>query len=75
MDLFGENRLDVLRSRLASCEVERLVLLAIIKSATSDIRKDAFTEYTGVLMNIRLLNREIIEVENRQPDTSGASHV
>lgn len=75
MGLLDEDRLNVLRSRLANCEVESVALLAIIKSATSDIRKDAFTEYTGALMNIRMLKRAIIEAENEHPDSSGASHV
>ena len=68
MEPLGENRLNVLRSRLASCELERLVLLAEIRSASTTAirRKEAFTEYTGVLMNIRVLNRAIIEVEDQR---------
>lgn len=74
MGLLDEDRLNMLRSRLANCEVERVALLAIVKSATSDIRKDAFTEYTAALMNIRMLKRAIVEIQ-KQPGTSGASHV
>ena len=70
----GEGRLNVLRSRLASCEIERVVLRVEIKSASTPVnrKKEAFTQYTAVLMNIRMLNRAIIEVENRLPGTSGA---
>lgn len=76
MEPLGENSLNVLRSRLASCEIERVVLFAEIKSASTTLgrRKELFTEYTGVLMNIRMLNRAIIEVENRL-GAPGASHV
>ena len=73
----GEGRLNVLRSRLASCEIEKVVLRVEIKSAstTTNRRKEAFTQYTEVLMNIRVLNRAIIEVENQQRGPSSALDV
>lgn len=74
MSLPDEGRLNELRSQLAQCEIEKVVLRAITKSATSDIRKDAFTEYTRALMDIVQLKRAIMEIENPQHGTSGASH-
>ena len=64
----GEGRLNVLRSRLASCELDRVVLLVEIKSAstTSNRRKEAFTQYTEALMNIRVLKRAIMEFEDQR---------
>ena len=76
MDVLGEIPVNVLRARVASCELERAVLLVEIRSATTSPgrRKEAFTEYTGVLMNIRQLHRAILEIENPERDTSDAGH-
>ena len=58
--------MNVLRSRLASCDIERAILLAEMKfvSTSSDRRREAFTEYTAVLMKIRMLKRAIVEIED-----------
>ena len=61
MEPVEETESNVLHSRLTTFELEKDMLFAEIRSAstTASRSKEAFTRYTEILMTIRAIRREL----------------